>query len=129
MKDIGAAAEYLFASECLYRGYVPNWPSTETMPYDMIIDTGPARLRVQVKGTDLYTETINFRLKMRDKSRVRSYSAKDVDFVVLYLFRASTWYILPIDKVKTGIQVSPANLWCKSREFKNAWHLLNEESE
>lgn len=125
MKDVGACAEYRFASECLHRGFVPLWPSNDSMPYDMVVDTGEKRLRIQVKGTEKDTSTIVFACHMRDKNTVRAYNKADVDFVVLYVFSKNVWYIFPIANVKGNISVTPEDPWCKNLKYKNAWHLLD----
>lgn len=124
--DVGATAEYLFASECLSRGLLPNWPSADSAAYDMVVDTGKKLQRIQVKGTEKSTEVVEFVFSMKDHGKTRHYTKKDVDFIVLYLFANAVWYILPIEKAKRTIRIRPNDIWCKCREFRNAWHLIDK---
>ena len=48
----GTYAEYLFATECLKRGYNVSFPLLDSSLYDCIIDTGFDMLRVQIKSTN-----------------------------------------------------------------------------
>lgn len=123
--DVGASAEYLFASECLSKGLIPSWPSTEAMPYDMIIDTGIRRLRVQIKGTIKSTGIVDIQLMMRRGPVHRRYTKKDIDFVAVHLFESDLWYIFPVAKVGASVRLRPDDVWCKNRQFRNAWHLID----
>ncbi len=125
MKDVGAAAEYRFASACLYQGWTPCWPSTDSAAYDMVIDTGKKLLRIQVKGTDKDEGTLHFSVKMRDHGKTRAYDKKDIDFLALYSFKSGDWYIIPASAVKLSLTVKPRDIWCKNLRYKNAWHLLD----
>jgi hypothetical protein len=45
----GAYAEYLFACECLTRGYFPSFPILDSSIYDVLVDLGDRIIKVQVK--------------------------------------------------------------------------------
>lgn len=122
--DKGAQAEYLFASECLGRGLVPNWPSTEGKPYDMILDTGPSAYKVQVKGSVREGTKFQVMFLSRTGSKKRRYTKSEVDFIALYLFKYAAWYIFPIDDVETGVTIKPTDPFCKQNIYKDAWHLI-----
>lgn len=124
--DVGASAEYFFAAELLSRGIIPCWPSTESMPYDMIIDTGRNRYRVQVKGTKNISSIVDIGLTARKGKETRAYTQKDVDFIVVYLFHYKTWYIFPIKDVGRAPRLKPGDPWCKNLKFRDAWHLLTK---
>ncbi len=122
--DIGASGEYRFAAECLHKGMLPCWPSSDGCAYDMVIDTGKHLYRVQVKGTKKTASTINFVFKMRTRAKVRPYTKKDVDFVVLFVFAVEAFYIIPIADVRLTFNVKPNDPYCKNLKYRNAWHLL-----
>lgn len=127
--DKGAVAEYHFAAEMLDRGLTPCWPSTETMPYDMIVDTGHDRHRVQVKGTVRSGDIIDVQFMKEAGSKKRRYNKQEIDFIVLYTFEHQTWYIFPVDDVETGVRLKPNNPNCKYRIYKNAWHLISPKNQ
>lgn len=47
----GTYAEYLFATECLKRGYNVSFPLMDSSLYDCLVDTGNGILRIQIKST------------------------------------------------------------------------------
>lgn len=124
--DIGAAAEYRFAAEMLSRGIVPSWPSVETQPYDMIIDLGASRRRIQIKGTEQEGPQVTFQFRRRDGKKTKTYTAKEVDFIVLYLYSKDLWYIFPVKETRSTMIIKPEDLWCKYRKYRNAWKLLDK---
>lgn len=120
--DIGAVAEYSFASELLSRGITPCWPSTEAGAYDLVADAPGGLYRIQVKGTQGKGEHV--RVCVQRRAQERGYTAEEVDFVVIHLFEYGTWYLIPISKVTKDMRIRPAADDCRWAEFKEAWHLL-----
>lgn len=49
-KTKGDIAESIFITECLKKGYNISIPFGDNIPYDCIVDTGTALVKVQVKG-------------------------------------------------------------------------------
>ena len=123
--DKGAVAEYHFAAELLDRGITPNWPSTESRPYDIIADTGLARYRVQVKGTVKSGSIIDVQFTMKTGKKKRRYSKDEVDFIALHVFENKSWYIFPIDDVESAVRIRPGNPQCKNKIYLEAWHLIS----
>ncbi len=124
--DIGAASEYRFASACLARGLIPSWPSTDSTAYDMVVDTGKQLYRVQVKGTEKSSYTIDYQFTMKANGGTRRYNKRDVDFIVLFVFKQNVWYIFPISDAGAGKRLRPDDPWCKYIKFKNAWNLIDK---
>jgi hypothetical protein len=122
--DLGAVAEYAFASELLARGITPNWPSTETKAYDMIADTPSGSLhKCQVKGTKGRGPKIRMNIRRRSDGG-RGYSPDEVDLIAIRLFEYDLWYLIPTDKIMKDMVIRPADPSCKWHRFKAAWHLL-----
>jgi hypothetical protein len=123
--DLGAVAEYDFASQLLARGIIPAWPSTETQPYDMIAICEKGLHKVQVKGTNHRGPTVRAHVAMRaGKGKSRAYTKADIDFVVIKLFEYDLYYIIPVEKIVKDMRIKPADPACKWQRFKNAWSLL-----
>jgi hypothetical protein len=47
----GCLAEYLFATECIKKGYNVSMPLLDSSIYDMIVDTGNKLIKIQIKST------------------------------------------------------------------------------
>ncbi len=122
----GDVSEYLFAAALLDRGMVPCWPSTDAQPYDIVVDTGKVRYRVQVKGTTKVGTSVHVPLVMRQGKKTRKYTKKDIDFVALYLFEYEAWYVFPVAVVRSSVTVKPGSSRCRWRPYLNAWSLLDK---
>lgn len=126
--DIGAASEYAFAAEMLARGYVPAWPSVETQPYDMVVDTGKNLWKVQVKGSNKTTYKtkgfIDFHFRKRVGKRTRTYNKKDIDFIVFHIHGTQHWYLFPVEEVLVWVRLHPNDDECKYNKYLDAWALL-----
>lgn len=122
--DMGAAAEYRCASELLARGLIPSWPSTQTQPYDMIVDTFKGPKRVQVKSSVQKGTPVKVGFKMEESGRYRAYTQDDCDFIILYLFEHDVWYVFPIGITKRSLTLKPGAERCNWAPYLNAWHLI-----
>ncbi len=122
--DIGKVCEYFFAAELLSRGYVPLWPSTESKPYDLVVDLGKKCRRIQVKGTAKTGAVIDVQFMMNAGPRKRRYHNDEVDFIVLKVLEFDAWYIFPIKDVETGVRIKPGSPHCKYKKYLEAWDLL-----
>lgn len=123
----GDVAEYLFAAALLDRGMVPCWPSTDSQPYDLVVDVGSERYRVQVKGTTKRGSSVHVPLIMRQGKKTRRYTKKDVDLVVLYLFEYDTWYIFPVSVVRSSVTIRPGSPRCRWKRYAAAWQHLDKK--
>jgi hypothetical protein len=124
--DVGKCSEYWFAAELLDRNIVPLWPSTEMYPYDVVADTGEARLRVQVKGTRKIGPSISMDVRRSISGRRnRKYSKKDTDFIAIHVVSWGAWYIIPVEDIKENITLHPGKPSCKWIKYLAAWHLLD----
>lgn len=86
----------------------------------MVADTAKGLKRVQVKGT----QGVGPSVRMCISRKSGRYKVSEVDLVVLYLFEYTTWYLIPIRKVRRDIVIKPGDPKCRWNRFKEAWHLL-----
>lgn len=123
--DIGAVCEHKFAAEALLRGQMISWPSSQMHPYDVILDSGKARHRIQVKGTEKKSNKVAFQFRMiSGRGTRRRYTKSDTDFIVLHLLHYDLWYIFPVEEVRTGVTICPTNPSCRYAKYAGAWDLL-----
>ncbi len=123
----GKVAEYRFAAEIMDRGMMVSWPSSDTWPYDCIVDAGGIPHRVQVKSTEKLVSgsTSSVELHLRTNgAKKRAYSKKDTDFIVVHLFATGSWYIFPVQDVKASVTIKPYSASCKHKKYMDAWKLF-----
>ncbi len=121
--DLGKVGEYAFATELLKRGYVPLWPSTETVPYDLGFWNGRHFIRVQVKAT-AQEKDIHLRVHTELNGKDMPYTKAHADVLALWLTKLNLWYIIPIEMVKKNMGIAPASKRCRWAKFKEAWDNL-----
>lgn len=128
MIDLGKVGEYQFAAELLKRGYVPLWPSTETVQYDLsTFNKKNKAIRIQVKATELFKESLQLNFRKRGKrGKSTKYSPSDFDLLVLWIKALNDWYLIPMKFLKSTIRIKPKDPHARWAKFKNAWHLLEE---
>lgn len=125
--DSGKVSEYSFAAELLRRNLVPCWPSTEIYPYDIVVDTGRFRHRVQVKSTGKVGRSISMDIRRSfGGKKSRNYTKKDTDFIAIHVVSYKAWYIIPVENISQTITVRPGQPDCKFSKYLSAWHLLDD---
>lgn len=123
--DAGKIAEYHFASEVMARDLVPCWPSTALFPFDVVVASRSRAVRVQVKATEKEGKAFSVSVMKRSKGRMVAYTPQEVEFVAVYLFELSLWYIIPIRMIRSrSVYLKPEDPKCPYAKFKNAWELL-----
>jgi hypothetical protein len=121
------SAEYLFASEALKLGFLPLWPSTEAVPFDMQLLKDGRTTTIQVKTCRRATRGAYRAGIKRAASRKggRAYKISDVDFVAVYCMADEAWYIFPTSLVRLEMRLKPFELAsCKYKAYYEAWDLL-----
>lgn len=92
---LGTYAEYLFASECIKRGYSVSFPLMDSSPYDCVVDYKGRLIKVQVKSTEKkplkHRRTVNASLN-NAKSK---YTLELVDFFAVYSTYYNGFFIFP----------------------------------
>lgn len=89
--QIGKAGEYLICADLLLKGFNVS-PAGETLPYDILLDTGERILKVQVKTTETYRITNQWRgvsgayvfsVKRKGSNGEKKYEDNEVDIFAL----------------------------------------------
>lgn len=80
----GAYAEYMFACECLKRGYFPSFPILDSSIYDVIVDVGGRMVKVQVKySAKEPTDQPSVSVALMNGNR-KEYTIDLVDYFAIY---------------------------------------------
>ena len=96
-----------------------NIPFGEDTRYDVIVDTPQGLRRVQIKTCTKPNKRGRFKLTVNyGRSPRKSYTAEDCDFVAAYVVPLESWWIIPIDKVKT----TTIDIGNQHQESRSAWH-------
>lgn len=100
--QIGKAGEYLTCADLLLKGFNVS-PAGETLPYDLLLDTGKKILKVQVKTTETHRKTNQWRgvsgayvfsIKRKGSNSEKRYENNEVDiFAVVALDTMQIGYI------------------------------------
>ena len=86
--QLGSYAEYLFASECIKRGYKVSFPLMDSSPYDCILDTGRRLVKVQIKATEKRPVDRRNSVNIPLQNSKTIYTQEVVDYFAVY----STYY-------------------------------------
>lgn len=108
--QIGKAGEYLTCADLLLKGFNVS-PAGETLPYDLLLDTVKKILKVQVKTTETYRSTNQWRgvngayvfsVKRKGADGGKRYEDNEVDiFAVVALDTMQVGYIKNVDMPTT----------------------------
>jgi len=127
-KRMGEAVEAAFlAKVCKLRIPVCKpWGDSER--YDFVVDWGKGFWRVQVKGSS-YCE------RSRERSRYqagagsngKTFTKKDMDFVVVHIVPEELWYVVPIEIAEglAALWFNPRSTWARFEKYREAWCLLD----
>jgi hypothetical protein len=128
----GLVAEMQFACECAKRGWITLSPHNDIAPYDFVVDTGERLIKVQVKGTSVQEKkrkTFRLTTSRKDgKGNKVMYKEEDFDFYALYVEPKNTWYIVPINELKSKeTRVIPEDTEHWMFPYEEAWELLEDD--
>lgn len=126
-KRQGEWAEAVFLAHAIREGLCVTRPWGDSARYDFIVDCHGQLLRIQVKSTrHQHRRGYSFMNSSADFRRL--YSAKEVDYLALYVIPSDLWYIVPAQKVgrRHAICVYPNVVGSRGRfeQFRNGWDLL-----
>ena len=90
----GTFAEYLFATECLKRGYNISFPLSDASIYDCIVDTGEKLYKVQVKSTRKKPFKKTYKtVHVNISNSKSSYTKKTVDYFAVWSYYYDGFFI------------------------------------
>lgn len=91
----GCFSEYLFATECIKRGYNVSMPLSDSSIYDCVVDNGSDLYKVQIKSTikvpDKYSITT---IQVPLQNSKRFYNKIDVDYFAVFVYHYDGFFIL-----------------------------------
>ena len=125
-KRRGELAELAFMRKAASLGLAVAKPWGDSDRYDVVVRFNKTFWRVQIKSVlDKSPSRGHYRVQTRD-SRKHTYSAKDIDFLVAYIFAEDIWYILPAHIVedKKSICLSPGSKRSSVDHYREAWKLM-----
>jgi hypothetical protein len=120
-KARGEAAEAAFLAKATSLGFgvAKTWGESER--YDFILDSGKRLWRVQVKSTG---RSDGSRYIVTTKGSTGTYTAQQVDFIVVYIVPENLWYVIPISLAASRGQlyVSPGGTrHFRHEKYREAW--------
>lgn len=124
-KQRGEWIELLFMTRAAKRGFTVSKPHGDSARYDVGIEMSGRFKRVQVKGTDSKKRNSYGCSLATDK--LKTYTAKQIDYFAIYLLELDIWYIFPAKRLagKGSVTVSPHRKENPQARYKEAWDLLN----
>jgi PD-(D/E)XK endonuclease len=129
-KRRGELAEIAFAHKAIAEGFAVSRPFGDSERYDLMVDSGVAQWRVQIKCSSTVRDGF-YRVSShrRTPRGVISYLPSEVDFLVAYIIPEDTWFILPVtlDPYPLCLLIKPES--CRRSEghygpYREAWDLL-----
>jgi hypothetical protein len=82
----GCFSEYLFATECIKRGYQVSMPLSPASIYDCIVDNGVDLFKIQIKSTIRTPEKENLTtIHVPLQNNKRIYDQGNVDYFAVYV--------------------------------------------
>src|SRR5437763_7768110 len=122
----GELAELAFMRKAASLGFGVAKPWGDSDRYDVVVRSGNTFWRVQIKSVLGKSPSRNhYRVQTRD-SRRRTYSCKDIDFLVAYIFAEDIWYVIPALMVenKKSLCLTPGSKRSSVDEYREAWKLM-----
>jgi hypothetical protein len=119
----GEVAELAFMRKAASLGLGVAKPWGESDRYDVIVCFENTFWRVQIKSVlDKSPSRDHYRVQTAD-SRKHTYSRKDIDFLVAYIFAEDLWYVLPAHIVenKKSVCLSPGYKRSSVEKYREAW--------
>ena len=119
----GEVAELAFMRKAASMGFGVAKPWGESDRYDVLVIFENTFWRVQVKSVLGKSPSRDYYRVQTSDSRRRTYSAKDIDFLVAYVFAEDAWYVLPAQIVekKKSVCLSPGSKRCRAEPYRDAW--------
>jgi hypothetical protein len=114
----GCFSEYLFATECIKRGYKVSMPLMDASVYDCIVDNGSGLFKIQIKSTTKTPEkdTVTT-IKVNLENSKRVYSRDNVDYFAIYVYDLDGFFIIKNKGKMQSVRLSMVGKY--SKNFNN----------
>ena len=109
-------------------------PCGEGERFDFIATVENVCWRIQVKSVLAKSRLRHhYRVKIagrRNGKQYGLYSAKEIDFLVTYIFQEDVWYVLPADTVENRkvLCLFPGSKRSRFEQYREAWKLMKPPS-
>ncbi len=101
-KQKGDLAEVAIMKDLLKKGYKVSIPFGEDNKYDLIVLKKNKFLRLQCKYSKVKNNMIRVRCRSANNWKLLKYTAKDIDYIVVYNIVNDTCYYIPSKMFKNG---------------------------
>src|SRR6267154_3092403 len=125
-KHRGELAELAFMRKAASLGFAVAKPWGDSDRYDVVVRFESTFWRVQIKSVlGKSPSRDHYRVQTRD-SRRRTYSGKDIDFLVACIFAEDIWYVIPAHIVenKKSLCLTPGSKRSSIDQYREAWRLM-----
>lgn len=119
--QLGTYSEYLFATECIKRGYLVSFPLMDSNPYDCIIDTGEHLYKIQIKASEKRPTDRKSSVNVPLQNSKTIYTKKLVDYFAVYSSFYGGFFIFPNKEKMKSIRLS---LTGKNKIFFNNFAMM-----
>jgi hypothetical protein len=130
-KQLGEIAEAEFIAKAVGMGFVVAKPWGDSEPYDFIVNPKRSFIfwRVQVKSAHVVGADGGCSFRAHDHNQ-RSYTAEDIDALVVYARPMKAWYVMPVRVVEElkSLMLYPESRGKKSRfeKWREGWETLRK---
>ena len=107
-------------------GFAVAKPWGDSDRYDVVVRFESTFWRVQIKSVLGKSPSRNHYRVHTANSRKQAYSAKDIDFLVAYIFAEDIWYVIPAHIVenKKSLSLTPGSKRSSIDQYREAWKLM-----
>ena len=114
----GCFSEYLFATECIKRGYQVSMPLSPASIYDCIVDNGVDLFKIQIKSTIRTPEKENLTtIHVPLQNNKRIYDKGNVDYFAVYVTLYDGFFIFKNNGNMQSVRLSLVGKY--SKNFNN----------
>jgi len=130
-KRRGELAELAFMRKAANLGFAVAKPWGDSDRYDVVVRFESTFWRVQIKSVLGKSPSRGYYRVQTAHSRQHTYTAKDIDFLVAYIFAEDIWYVLPAHVVenKKSLCLTAGSKRSSSKrssidQYREAWKLM-----
>ena len=107
-------------------GFAVAKPWGDSDRYDVVVRFESTFWRVQIKSVLGKSPSRDHYRVQTANSRKQTYSAKDIDFLVAYIFAEDIWYVIPAHIVenKKSLCLTPGSKRSSVDHYREAWQLM-----
>src|SRR5947208_4853917 len=122
----GELAELAFMRKAASLGFAVAKPWGDSDRYDVVVRFESTFWPVQIKSVLGKSPSRGYYCVQTAHSRQHTYTAKDIDFLVAYIFAEDIWYVLPAHVVenKKSLCLTPGSKRSLVDQYREAWNLM-----